>query len=205
MESVKQETAPRDVTIYYLEMTDRSFAQEPEALPNSVRIERAVHPSPELARWLYGAVGGPWRWNERLGWDYQQWQDELNEQGSEIWLIYLEGTPAGYCQLAAQVGESGTATETEILYFGLMPWAIGRGLGKVFLQTMIARAWSLDQRHVLPAVGRVWVHTCSLDGPYALVNYQARGFEQYGSKTVEEIHVLTPLSTWEAQFATGTV
>lgn len=26
---------------------------------------------------------------------------------------------------------------------------------------------------------RVWVHTCSLDGPNALANYQARGFQLY--------------------------
>ena len=32
---------------------------------------------------------------------------------------------------------------------------------------------------------RVWVHTCSLDGPTALANYQARGFRLYDTKTIE--------------------
>jgi hypothetical protein len=26
---------------------------------------------------------------------------------------------------------------------------------------------------------RVWVHTCTLDGPHALANYEARGLERY--------------------------
>lgn len=198
---MKHESAPRDVTIYSLEMRDPSSAQQPENLSGNVRLERAVHPTPELARWLYGAVGGPWRWNERLSWTYQQWADELSDQGSELWLLYLDGTPAGYCQLAAGVKtEGGLHTETEILYFGLMPWVIGRGLGKPFLQHMVSHAWNLGERHALPAVSRVWVHTCSLDGPYALANYQKRGLSLFKEETVTEIHVLEPLTSWEAQF-----
>jgi hypothetical protein len=30
-----------------------------------------------------------------------------------------------------------------------------------------------------PAPSRVWVHTCTLDHPGALANYQARGFAIY--------------------------
>ena len=30
---------------------------------------------------------------------------------------------------------------------------------------------------------RVWVHTCDLDHPNALVNYQARGFSVYKVET----------------------
>lgn len=195
------ETAPRDVTIYSLEMLNPSSAEIPGDLPENVRLERAVHPMPELARWLYGVVGGPWRWNERLSWTYQQWADELAEQGSELWILYLDGTPAGYCQLAAEVKtEGGAHTDAEILYFGLMQWAIGQELGKTFLQHIISHAWRLGERHALPAVKRVWVHTCSLDSPHALANYQKRGLTLYKEETVTEIHVLEPLTSWEAQF-----
>jgi hypothetical protein len=33
---------------------------------------------------------------------------------------------------------------------------------------------------------RVWVHTCSLDGPAALANYQTRGFTLY-KEVVSEV------------------
>jgi hypothetical protein len=32
----------------------------------------------------------------------------------------------------------------------------------------------------------VWVHTCSLDGPAALANYQARGLTLYRTETTDE-------------------
>ncbi len=56
-----------------------------------------------------------------------------------------------------------------IVLFGLLPWAIGQGLGGWLLTQAIERAWALG-----PDV--VTVNTCSLDGQHALPNYQARGF-----------------------------
>lgn len=197
-------TQAQNVTITYLEMKDARGGQTPDSLPAGVRIERAVHATPELARWLYSVVGGPWRWYERLSWTHRQWADELTEAGAEIWLLTVDGTPAGYCQLAAHVESAGgeTHTETEILYFGLLDFARGQGLGKAFLQTMIQQAWCLDQRHPLPPVQRVWVHTCTLDGPHALPNYQARGLHIYGSHTEEELIPHQQLSSWQAMFIT---
>lgn len=197
------EAAPQDVTIFFLQMTDCALVQSPDSLPHGARIERAQHASPELLRWLYAVVGGPYRWYERMGWSREQWQEELSVEGSELWLLYLDGTPAGYCQLQAEVVSSSNLirTEIEILYFGLMKWAQGRGLGKTFLQTVIQRAWNQDERHALPPVGRVWVHTCSLDGEFALANYMARGLELYGEERHQEIVLKEPLGAWEAMFA----
>ncbi|GGH57058.1 GNAT family N-acetyltransferase [Rothia aerolata] len=198
----ENDAAPRSVTITHLQMLTPP-TRRPLETPANVRIERVGHPTPELARWLYSVVGGPYRWYERLGWSRQQWQVELEETGSEIWLIYLDGTPAGYCQLHVTVAanEGSMSSETEILYFGLMQFAQGQGLGKAFLEAMIANAWSIDRRHPLPAVSRVWVHTCDLDGPFALANYQKRGLEIMKSETHTEVILKHPLSSWESMFA----
>ncbi|GAA1753448.1 GNAT family N-acetyltransferase [Rothia terrae] len=194
-----------EVTITYLQMLERDEAQVPSSLPAGVKIERAAHASPELARWLYATVGGPWYWYERLGWDREKWQEELDEVGSEIWLLTVDGTPAGYCQLAAHIESSSgrISAETEILYFGLMEFAQGKGLGKIFLQQMIVNAWTLAERHPLPSIGRVWVHTCTLDGPYALANYEARGLTSYGSSTENVCLPAESLGSWQAMFATA--
>jgi hypothetical protein len=37
---------------------------------------------------------------------------------------------------------------------------------------------------------RVWVHTCSLDGPHALANYQARGMRVF--KVEKQVQELPP-------------
>jgi GNAT superfamily N-acetyltransferase len=54
----------------------------------------------------------------------------------------------------------------------LLPEFIGRGLGGALLTSAIDEAWRLSPK-------RVWVHTCTLDHPQALANYQARGMVVY--------------------------
>jgi GNAT superfamily N-acetyltransferase len=53
-----------------------------------------------------------------------------------------------------------------------MPEYIGQGLGKYFLQWTIERAWSYQPR-------RFWLHTCTLDHPAALPNYEKAGLVIY--------------------------
>ncbi|MCU1568825.1 MAG: hypothetical protein JWQ56_3762, partial [Pseudarthrobacter sp.] len=57
-------------------------------------------------------------------------------------------------------------------------------------------AWSLTQRFDLPQVARVWVHTCSLDGPAALANYQARGFVICKTVDADDNVADEPLGSW---------
>jgi ribosomal protein S18 acetylase RimI-like enzyme len=83
----------------------------------------------------------------------------------------VQGAPAGYVELRQQVDS------TEIAYFGLRPEYFGMGLGKHLLSYGIQQAWD-------GGANRLWVHTCNLDGPYALDNYIKRGFRVY--KTEEQ-------------------
>jgi ribosomal protein S18 acetylase RimI-like enzyme len=84
----------------------------------------------------------------------------------ETWLLTVDGERAGYVELEAPDGGG-----VEIAYFGLLPAFHGRGLGGHLLTHALRRGLELGPR--------VWVHTCSLDGPYALANYQARGMRVY--------------------------
>ncbi len=167
-----------DVTTWYLEQTDPGDlrpAREPR-LP--VDIVRAAIPSPEFNRFLYTAVGGDWQWTERLPWTWQQWMSLLDRPGTETWVAWRDGTPAGYVELVSHDGGV-----VEISSFGLLPFAIGHGLGGHLLTTGTARAWDMADRWPgLPPTRRVWLHTCSLDGPAALANYQARGFRIYDTR-----------------------
>jgi GNAT superfamily N-acetyltransferase len=169
-------------------------ADAPRALPDGCRLDLATGMTPEFARFLYALVGGPWHWTDRLGWSREQWAEELAVPGSEFRVLVRDGVPAGYVQLHAEVVDGGT--HVEIRYFGLAESAIGLGLGGPLLEQGIAAAWTLAERHPLPPTSRVWVHTCSLDGPAALANYRARGLVPYAEEETDEPVADAPLGSW---------
>lgn len=178
------------VTTWYLEQTSRtdlSPATGPAA-EQDVRIIRSEVPSPEFSRFLYTAVGGDVTWTDRLTWSYTQWVAHLGRPGVETWVAYERGTPAGFIELAADADGS-----VEITYFGLLPDFRGRRIGGHLLAHGIERAWDLAERWPgLAPTERVWVHTCSKDGPHAMANYQRRGFRLYDTTVTEEPDVPAP-------------
>jgi GNAT superfamily N-acetyltransferase len=90
----------------------------------------------------------------------------------------------GYFELEQQ-----TQGNVEVAYFGLLPQFVGKGLGGQLLTAAVSRAWELGAR-------RVWVHTCDLDHPRALENYQARGFRVFKVEARLEELPDTPLELW---------
>jgi len=141
-----------------------------------------MRPTPELGRFLYTAAGGNWYWFNRLSWSYDRWLERFALPRIEVWIMYCEGTPAGFFELDGSI-----EGDIEIAYFGLMPQFLGQKLGGYLLDQAIRRAWAMGAR-------RVWVHTCSLDAqPQALANYQARGMRIFSEVTEPmEVPEVTP-------------
>ncbi|MFE7115825.1 GNAT family N-acetyltransferase [Streptomyces sp. NPDC057654] len=176
------------VTTWYLEQTSPADLTPAGGAPD-LRIVRAEVPSPEFSRFLYTAVGQDVTWTDRLGWPYARWREFLDQPGVETWVAYDRGTPAGFIELDGGDAESAV----EISYFGLLPAFRGRRIGGQLLSYGTARAWDLADR--LPeraTTKRVWVHTCSKDGPHALSNYERRGFRVFRTETDEEPALPTP-------------
>ena len=171
------------VITYYLEMTDPAQHRRARAALE-LEVRRAEIICPELNRFLYTAVGGNWFWTQRLPWTHREWLTYLCQPEIQTWIGWLQGTPAGYFELDHRPG-----TGVEIAYFGLLPQFVGRGLGGALLSGAIDQGW----RH---APRRVWLHTCTLDHPRALANYQARGFQLY--KIEEQVKELPeqPTGPW---------
>jgi GNAT superfamily N-acetyltransferase len=173
----------RLVITTYLEM--RSRAELRPARPGKpFQLSRVEVPCPELNRFLYTAVGARWWWYSRLAWDYARWLVYLDRPGLETWVAWQSGAPVGYFELERQA-----ESDVEIAYFGLLPRFIGQGFGGALLTAAIARAWDMG-------AARVWVHTCDLDHPDALRNYQARGLRVYRTEAKEEDLPDTPLEPW---------
>jgi GNAT superfamily N-acetyltransferase len=173
----------RLVTTTHLEMTSRGQFR-PASAAGAFALVQAQIPCPELNRFLYAAVGARWYWYVRLSWDRARWLAYLDRPELETWVAYVSGTPAGYFELERQ-----GADDVELAYFGLLPGFVGQGLGGGLLTAAIARAWDLGAT-------RVWVHTCDLDHPRALPNYQARGFQIF--RVEQEMAELPdqPLEPW---------
>lgn len=147
----------------YLEMRERPVAGA-RPTPEGAHVERLDRCPPELYRQLYAEVGRQWSWFDRLWWTDEELAAHLDLPGVSIRVLHLNGAPAGYYELVAHADRS-----VEIGYFGLMPHAIGRGLGRWLLDEAIAEAWATGP-------DRVWLHTCTLDHPAALPNYLKAGF-----------------------------
>lgn len=152
-----------DVTTWHLDMKTPGQLRPARPPQHDATLMRAEIPCPELSRFLYSVVGADWCWTDRDAWTLDRWRAWVEH--AETWVAYVSGTPAGYFEL-----DRPADGEVNIVYFGLLPWAIGQGLGGWLLTRAIERAWTLG-----PSI--VTVNTCSLDGPHALANYRARGFE----------------------------
>ena len=173
-----------EVTTYHLEMLSPSDLTRVTPPVDGFEVRRAEIPCPELNRFLYTSVGGNWYWTDRLVWSYSQWLEYLNRPELETWVGYLSGTTAGYFELEKQKDQN-----IEIAYFGLLPSFIGKKLGGALLTVAVERAWELG-------ASRVWVHTCTLDGPFALRNYQARGFRQFKEERASKSLPDLPPGPW---------
>ncbi|GAA1098644.1 GNAT family N-acetyltransferase [Nocardiopsis metallicus] len=169
-------------TTWYLEMTDPAELKPGREPGGDVRFVRAEVPSPELSRFLYEAVGRDHQWTDRDPWTDQEWRDRVEHPEVETWVLHDRGTPAGYAELEAQPEGA-----VEIVYFGLLPGFLGRGLGGHMLTETLRRAWTLaDRRPGREPTRRVWLHTCSLDGEHALTNYESRGLRVYRKTIADE-------------------
>lgn len=156
--------APPLVTTWHLDYQGPDLTLP--AWPAGVYLQEAEVPSPEFSQFLFVAVGAPWRWYGRLGWTYQQWAEHLSSGQVRTFVLYKQGTPAGFFELCRHP-EDGNSVELK--YFGLLPAFVGQGLGGLLVQSAIALAQQWSQ-------GRVWLHTCSDDHPAALPTYQKQGF-----------------------------
>ncbi|MEZ4402738.1 MAG: GNAT family N-acetyltransferase [Kofleriaceae bacterium] len=168
-----------EVVIVWLELTARPPAPVPPAPADVVVVP--TRPSVRYYRYLYDAVGAPWHWYDRKRWSDAELAAHLAAPGVEVAVVHHAGTPVGYAELDRR-----TAGACELVYFGLVPEAAGRGLGRWFLAHTVAAAWR-D-----PALARLWVHTCSLDGPAALPTYRRSGFVAYRHERLRQRIVEAP-------------
>lgn len=120
--------------------------------------------NPEAGEYLelYKEVGSAWGWTGRLLKSPEELRQILNSSENEVWLFNVDNETAGFFELVR------SADESELVYLGLKPDWIGKGLGQKLIQSAIAVAGQHGEK--------VWLHTCERDHESALRAYLKAGF-----------------------------
>lgn len=145
--------------VTYLEMDERPAATPMP--PSPLRIEPWPRVDPDRYRALFRRIGSRWLWFSRLRMSDEELRSAIaevhvvrNEAGEDCGLVELDFREPGLCL---------------IRFLALAPELAGQGHGRWLFAETLARAWR-------PGVGKVRVHTCSLDHPAALPAYLRAGF-----------------------------
>ena len=127
----------------------------------------------QLNKFFYKNIGKKHKWVDRLVWTENQWIDYVSNKNVETYVFKFKADLAGFFELISHTEKK----EIEIAYFGLLEEFHNKKLGSYLLSKAIEKAFK-------KSVGRVWVHTCSLDHKNALNNYIARGMKIFKTETI---------------------
>jgi GNAT superfamily N-acetyltransferase len=151
--------------VTYLEMRERPEVGVPRS---TLDLKRITNPSVERYRELFLLVGAPWLWFSRLAMDDASLAVIIHDPNVEFFVVQ-DGNGRDVGMLELDFRQAG---ECELAFVGLIPELSGLGHGRWLLEEAVRRAWR-------EAVGRVHVHTCSLDHPAALAAYRRAGFTPF--------------------------
>lgn len=153
-------------SVTFLEMADRPGFDWPR-LPAgcTAALLKAETPPVWWLLSLYDAVGRDYAWEDIHKREHDELEAWLGCPETSLYTLLDHGWPQGFFLVDGQEGGV-----TDLAYFGMVPEAVGRGLGSWLLKTAILTAWDL------PGTEKVTVNTCTLDHPRALALYQKNGF-----------------------------
>ncbi|MCB1389676.1 MAG: GNAT family N-acetyltransferase [Rhodobacteraceae bacterium] len=121
---------------------------------------------------LYDAVGRDYAWTDKHALAPDEIEVWIQHPDVSLFTLMGKGWPKGFFMLDGR--EEGVC---DLAYFGLVPQAVGKGLGSWLLKTAILTGWDR------PGTRRMTVNTCTLDHPRALQQYQRMGFAPVRTET----------------------
>ncbi len=155
-----------DYVVTWLEMTEPPRGPlPPRPSGRQVALLAARRPPADYFLYLYRAVGAEYEWTDWLARPLAEAEAFVGDPSVELWTMMLDGWPGGFFMLDAR-----RASVVDLAYFGLVPQAIGRGLGHWLLATAVQVGWER------PGTESMTVNTNTLDHPRALGLYQKMGF-----------------------------
>ena len=127
----------------------------------------------QLNKFLYKNIGKNHNWVDRLSWSEEDWINYVSNKNVRTYVFKFKDDLVGFFELIFHPKKN----ETEIAYFGILEEYQNKKLGSYLLSEAIKLSFQNK-------IGRVWVHTCSLDHKNALQNYISRGMKIFKSETL---------------------
>ncbi len=159
---------------YYLEILSVENLKYKKKSSEDLNIDLLSPENFDLNKFFYKQIGKKYQWIDRLVWSDTTWQKYTHNKNLKTYVLKKKNDFVGYFELIFNK-ELGNC---EIAYFGIIEEFFGKGFGGFMLSEAIRLGF-------LEKVKRVWVHTCSLDHPNAILNYQARGMKIFKNETLE--------------------
>lgn len=164
MTVLERPTTRIGVQVTFLEMR-AAPSTPPTPLPGGYRFERLVAPPVDDYLAIYRGVGAPWCWWMRLDMDRTKLAAIVTSAHVEIQVLRDDqGKTLGFFEIDFQ-----RAGQPYLSYLGLMPEALGRGLGKALMDAAVACAWARPCKVLR-------LNTCNADHERALAAYHRVGF-----------------------------
>jgi GNAT superfamily N-acetyltransferase len=152
-----------------LQMLEKSELRS-ERCDSRWQLRRIAEPDTEWYREIFGRIGTDWLWYSRLVMPRNELEAILRSADDEVYAFTVGDRDEGLLELDFR--EEG---QCELAFFGLTHALQGQGAGRWLMNRAIERAWAR-------AIGRFWVHTCTLDHPDALAFYLRSGFRAYARR-----------------------
>lgn len=151
------------VTVSFLRL-DRKPQVTWRPLPANAVLDPARRIDVATYRDLYDRVGQDWLWWLRRMMPDDMLARLLADPAVAVQVLRVDGAVAGFFELDATPWP-----DVNLSYFGLLPAAIGKGIGFSLLGAAIEQVFAGPVRGMT-------VNTCTADHPRALPNYQRAGF-----------------------------
>ena len=164
----------KEVKRNYLEISSLNDLKEASKPSDDYTLNLIDPINFQLNKFSYKNIGKKHKWVDRLIWNEQKWIDYVSNSKVKTYILKNKDDLVGFFELIFHFEKK----EVEIAYFGILEEYQNKKLGSFLLSEAIKKSFVQN-------IGRVWLHTCSLDHKNALNNYIARGMKIFKSEVVK--------------------
>ena len=158
----------------YLEIKSIDELNYSKSPNNKCELLKINPPDFQINKFFYKQIGSDHRWIDRLVWDDQKWVSYVSNPNVKTYVLKENDDLVGYFEQIINQEKN----DCEIAYFGILEEFFSKGYGGYLLSEAIKLGFQSN-------VKRVWVHTCSLDHPNAILNYKSRGMQVFKNEILK--------------------